>query len=233
MQHFQHKKKASKQFLVGAGQLSLFQLQLCQKEPFWNIMALLVTMNTGGFPCPFQTTVATAPAFQAVKQPFGKFVMRVPHALSPAQWGPGHSDSTHPWGVTHAQISVSTRHGPAAVGLALDCRGLLTWEQIWCLVWPPPAPVQNIQCSQYSNMELLCTQILMRPCHKIPAGFGIEGDLEDHLCPSSQPWTGILSPSPGCSEPYPVWPWELPVIGSAVISQLLWETCASASPPAE
>lgn len=81
MQHFQHKKKASKQFFMGDGLLSHFQLQLCQKEPFWNIMGLLVTVSTGGFPPPFQTTIPTAPAFQ----PFGKFVLRVHHALSPAQ----------------------------------------------------------------------------------------------------------------------------------------------------
>lgn len=121
MQHFQHKKKASKQFFMGDGLLSHFQLQLCQKEPFWNIMGLLVTVSTGGFPPPFQTTIPTAPAFQ----PFGKFVLRVHHALSPAQWGPGHAGSTLP----------NQRPMPKpAAGFAHDSKGLLTREQILCLV---------------------------------------------------------------------------------------------------
>ena len=53
-------------------------------------------------------------------------------------------------------------------------------------------------------------------------------DLEDHLFPTPLPWAGTSSTSPGCSELHPTWPWILPGRGQP---QLLWATCARASPP--
>jgi len=51
-------------------------------------------------------------------------------------------------------------------------------------------------------------------------------DLKDHLVPTPLPWAS--STRPGCSELHPTWPWTLPGRGHP---QLLWATCASASPP--
>ena len=53
-------------------------------------------------------------------------------------------------------------------------------------------------------------------------------DLMDHLVSTPLPWAGTLSPRPRCSKPCPTWPWTLP---GRVQPQLLWATCASASPP--
>jgi len=49
----------------------------------------------------------------------------------------------------------------------------------------------------------------------------------DYLVPAPLPWAGTPSTRPGCSKPCPTWPWTLPWRGQ---SQLLWATCASASP---
>lgn len=103
---------------------------------------------------------------------------------SPAQWGQGTLTALSQWEWTHAQISASTRHGPAAVGPALDCKGLLTREQLWGRfgAWfGLPQHLFKTFSVHSTQTQLLCTQILMRPCHKILTWFGLEGDLEDHL----------------------------------------------------
>jgi len=52
-------------------------------------------------------------------------------------------------------------------------------------------------------------------------------DLVGHLVPIPLPWAGTPSTRPGCSKPHPAWPSALPGRGHP---QLLWATCASASP---
>ena len=59
---------------------------------------------------------------------------------------------------------------------------------------------------------------------------GLEGTFKDHLV--QQPPCHGQTPStrPACSKPHPAWPWTLPGRGHP---QLLWASCASASPPSE
>jgi len=40
-------------------------------------------------------------------------------------------------------------------------------------------------------------------------------DLKDHLVPTPLPWAGTAYTRPGCSKPYPAWPWTLPGRGHA------------------
>jgi len=56
----------------------------------------------------------------------------------------------------------------------------------------------------------------------------LEGTFKDHLVPIPLPWAGTPSTKPGCSKSHQTLPWTLPGRGHP---QLLWATCASASPP--
>ena len=47
---------------------------------------------------------------------------------------------------------------------------------------------------------------------------------------SPLPRAGTPPTRPGCSKPRPAWPWTLPGRGQP---QLLWATCAKASPPSQ
>jgi len=53
----------------------------------------------------------------------------------------------------------------------------------------------------------------------------VRKDLKNHVVPSPLPWAG--TPSTSCSKTHPTWLWTLPGRGHP---EIVWETCASASP---
>jgi len=53
-------------------------------------------------------------------------------------------------------------------------------------------------------------------------------DLWKSSSPTALPRAGTSSTRAGCSKPCPTWPWTLPPMEHL---QLLWTTCAKASPP--
>jgi len=82
-------------------------------------------------------------------------------------------------------------------------------------------PVIYFTCTLLQTLEFCTIQIVfflnfrLKSCHRIIEWFGLEES------PST---------TPGCSKPRPTWPWTLRGRGHP---QLLWATCASASPPSE